>query len=165
MPSQSSGDGAEKRIVDFGPKHRIVIQNGSQIPEHRDESGKWIPGTGFGGWCVANYSRIKSKLSSESLDEQSIGGDIYELQTVEEIGGCNAMGGEEGGYFAILPLHQQKRRYLPGIKIYGAVVSIESHTFGIITLKNGAIEFERGHCSAIKESMRRSGNYFQREKV
>lgn len=91
MPSQSSGNGAEKRIVDFGPKHRIVLQNGSQIPEHRDESGKWIPGTGSGGWCVANYCVIRGQLSeAEEFDEQICAGDKFEVQTVEEVAGCDA---------------------------------------------------------------------------
>ena len=84
MPSQSSGDGAEKRIVDFGPDHRIVIENDSYMPEHRDESGKWIAGTGIGGWCVANYGTIADQLASESADRM-ITCELFEVQTLDEL--------------------------------------------------------------------------------
>ena len=84
MPSQSSGDGAEKRIVDFGPDHRIVMENDSYMPEHRDESGKWIPGTGIDGWCVANYGTISDQLASESADRM-VTCELFEVQTPDEL--------------------------------------------------------------------------------
>lgn len=91
MTSQPSGDGAEKCIVNFGSNHRLVRQNGSQLPEHRDETGKWIPGPGFGGWPIANYAEIINRCAHKDFDEQVIAGDIFELETAEEVAGCDEM--------------------------------------------------------------------------